>query len=421
MWASAFLYATGFSIVCYFIDSELSARYDVLVNTVNFFADASIACTFGMFCVVYAGILSYGLRRKLIGSGLIMLILIWLFTPLASYRHINYEGYPGLLMVIFQFFSLISGASQLIIAHYKEKDPYKKIERSLTNLLLLPTMAWIFLCYLLYSAGINLWDYNTITVLVFLFIFITIGVKKGVLGVKFRIEQFKADAALQSLQSSTSLLNHTVKNEIGKIDILLHQLNLTLQDTQEPGLIGDLRQNEMKEMIGMASESVDHIQSMMSRIQDKVQDIHVQLQRVDFRNIVGQCLEGMERIIGSQVSVQRNLEHVPDIYCDPVHMKELISNILSNAVEAMDRGGVITVNLFETRGEVVLQIEDTGKGIPNESISMIFDPFYSTKKTKSHYGLGLFYCKNVMMKHNGTIHVDSLPGRGTCFDIRLNK
>jgi len=96
-------------------------------------------------------------------------------------------------------------------------------------------------------------------------------------------------------------------------------------------------------------------------------------------------------------------------------------NLLSNADEAMGHHGEIMLGLSENKKTVVLEIRDSGKGIPVEVIASVFDPFYTTKNLKSHYGLGLYYCKNVMQKHHGTIHAESTPGHGASFYVTLKK
>ncbi|MFC5703866.1 sensor histidine kinase [Cohnella faecalis] len=415
-WLSTSLYTVGFSALCYYVDSGLSYAPDLLINSMNFVADAAIAYSFGMFGVVYSGLFNRTYRDRLAMAGLLLFVMIWMLTPLASSRHINYEGYNGLPTVLFEALFLIMGVVLLIVAYLRENQPFKKIERMLTNLIVVPTMLWIWICYFCYLLGYDLWQYNYIAAISFLFLFVIIGAKKGVLGVKIRIEMLKADASLHILQGSSSFINHMIKNEVGKIDILLHQLRHNLQAYPEPGPAA-----ESEEMIAMAADSVSHIQSMMNKINERVQTIEVNLQKNNVWPMMEQCLDRLEKTVGTDVIVKRNFKAVSDVYFDPVHMKEVIHNMVSNAVEAMDRRGVLTASLFETKKEVILTIQDTGKGISVELLSTIFDPFYSTKKMSNHYGLGLYYCKNVMAKHNGSIHVESTQGKGTSFYIRLPK
>ncbi|WP_246627473.1 ATP-binding protein [Paenibacillus solanacearum] len=380
----------------------------------------TLAYTFGMFGVVYSELLSRKNRQKLMSAGLLLIFIVWLLTPLTPTRRINYEGYNELPVVWLVIIFMTLGVVLLVLAYFKEKHPFRKIERLLTNLLIVPTMLCIAGSYIFYIYEIDLFQYNYIFAIGFLVVFLMIGVKQGVLGVKIKIEMLKADTSLHLLKGGSSLLNHTIKNEIGKIDILLHQIQHTLQNKVDMHKSSNV-ELEVEEMLTMAADSVHHIQTMMTKINERVQAIAVNLTMGNVMLITEQCLEKLERTTGGDIIIVRNFKSVPDVYLDPVHMKEVIYNVLINAVESMENRGLITVSLSETSKEVVLQIEDSGQGISKETLRTIFDPFFSTKKMKNHYGLGLFYCKNVMKKHNGFIHVESALGKGTSFYIHLNK
>jgi signal transduction histidine kinase len=97
-------------------------------------------------------------------------------------------------------------------------------------------------------------------------------------------------------------------------------------------------------------------------------------------------------------------------------------NLFINAVQAMPDGGLITVSTFlaaEEKKKVVISIEDTGIGITEEKLSMIFTPFYTDKNRGT--GLGLAIAKNIIEQHDGTITVESEAGKGSAFIITLSQ
>lgn len=107
-------------------------------------------------------------------------------------------------------------------------------------------------------------------------------------------------------------------------------------------------------------------------------------------------------------------------------IQQLLINLLINARQAMPEGGTVTVGLASDpqAGEVILSVRDSGSGIPREHLPHIFDPFFSTKagpddSGKGGTGLGLAACKEIVDRHQGRIRVESTPGRGTAFHIRL--
>lgn len=105
---------------------------------------------------------------------------------------------------------------------------------------------------------------------------------------------------------------------------------------------------------------------------------------------------------------------------DAAQLKQAILNLILNAQDAMPKGGTLTLKTRNSkRREVVLQVTDTGVGIPKESFSHIFEPFYTTKKAGSGVGLGLSVVYGIVRDHKGIIKVDSVVGKGTTFTLRF--
>ena len=105
---------------------------------------------------------------------------------------------------------------------------------------------------------------------------------------------------------------------------------------------------------------------------------------------------------------------------DPVELREVLVNMIYNAVDAMPSGGEVRVTSQENRDRVVLSISDTGTGMGPEVKQRLFDPFFTTKG-KAGTGMGLAVSFGIIRRHEGTIDVESEPGRGTTFKISLPK
>jgi len=103
---------------------------------------------------------------------------------------------------------------------------------------------------------------------------------------------------------------------------------------------------------------------------------------------------------------------------DPVELREVLVNMIYNAVDAMPSGGEVRVATQETRDRVVICITDTGTGMTPEVKQRLFDPFFTTKG-KAGTGMGLAVSFGIIRRHEGSIEVDSEPGRGTTFKISL--
>ena len=105
---------------------------------------------------------------------------------------------------------------------------------------------------------------------------------------------------------------------------------------------------------------------------------------------------------------------------DPVELREVLVNMIYNAVDAMPSGGEVRVGTQENRDRVVISITDTGTGMTPEVKQRLFDPFFTTKG-KAGTGMGLAVSFGIIRRHEGSIEVDSEPGRGTTFRISLPK
>lgn len=104
------------------------------------------------------------------------------------------------------------------------------------------------------------------------------------------------------------------------------------------------------------------------------------------------------------------------INCDSRKLEAVFSNLVINAIQAMDDNGEIRIRMVDLGSSVQLEFEDTGPGIPLDILPKIFDPLFTTKQTGT--GLGLSICKSIVEQHGGTISVRSQP---TTFTIRLPK
>jgi two-component system, NtrC family, sensor kinase len=118
------------------------------------------------------------------------------------------------------------------------------------------------------------------------------------------------------------------------------------------------------------------------------------------------------------VNVTRSFGSLPAITAYVGELNQVWTNLIHNAIQAMDGRGEILIETKSENRDVIVAIEDTGPGIPAEVASRIFEPFFTTKAKGEGTGLGLSICARIVEKHGGTIRVDSQPGR-TRFEVRL--
>ena len=117
------------------------------------------------------------------------------------------------------------------------------------------------------------------------------------------------------------------------------------------------------------------------------------------------------------IRVQQNLQPVPLVSARGAELREVLMNLVLNAVDAMAAGGVITLSTRHEGDWALLAVSDTGPGIPPELRRRVFEPFFTTKETGT--GLGLSIVSGIVSSCGGSIEVEAETGQGTTFPIRL--
>jgi signal transduction histidine kinase len=112
--------------------------------------------------------------------------------------------------------------------------------------------------------------------------------------------------------------------------------------------------------------------------------------------------------------VPKNLTHITG---DKKQIQEVFFNLIRNAAQAIQEKGKITIRAHEDMGKMYVEIEDTGHGIPEDKLSQVFNPFYTTKDPGKGTGLGLFIVRQVVERNKGRISVESKVGEGTRFTL----
>ncbi|MEX0866458.1 MAG: HAMP domain-containing sensor histidine kinase [Pirellulales bacterium] len=151
------------------------------------------------------------------------------------------------------------------------------------------------------------------------------------------------------------------------------------------------------------------------------------MEPIDLRVLVDDALVLLEREMNKyRVMVETRFDDVPRVTVNVNQIQQVLLNLLTNARQAMDRGGQILIKVSHdaAANTVDLMIRDTGGGIPAEKLPRIFDSYYSTKSGpdatgKGGTGVGLSTCKDIVDAHKGKILVNSSVGKGTAFTIKL--
>ncbi len=203
---------------------------------------------------------------------------------------------------------------------------------------------------------------------------------------------------------------------------IAHEVNNPLQPVLNclEDAIEDLEQGMGVDPEGLriAEREVQRIKTIVSRLLDFSRPSTSETVRIDLAVIIPEVLalvnKQLERM-GVQVDV--HLSEVDRLFGSPTQIKQVILNLLLNAMESMPDGGQITIDVYPDGDGAALAITDTGQGMDQQTIDQIFEPFYSTKGDGT--GLGLAVSYGIIQGHGGAINVTSEPGRGSRFTVWL--
>jgi signal transduction histidine kinase len=165
----------------------------------------------------------------------------------------------------------------------------------------------------------------------------------------------------------------------------------------------------------------------LHRVRDIVQNLRdfARLDNADFceADLNASVLSTLE-FLGHEIKrrgvrVETHLGELPRVPCQPRKMHQVFINLVMNAVQACGERGLVTLRTRPEQGAVCVEVEDNGTGIAPEHLPRIFDPFFTTKPVGQGTGLGLSVSYGIIRDHGGSIHVESEPGRGSVFRVRI--
>lgn len=178
--------------------------------------------------------------------------------------------------------------------------------------------------------------------------------------------------------------------------------------------------------LGMSQIHVRDIKLAIGRIVELVKALKLYSRldsettsEIDLRQDLDNTLIILHNQLKRGVTVHREYKEIPVIHGQGEQLNQVWTNLIHNAVQAMEGAGELYLRLLpDADGGVMVEIEDTGPGIPKEIVAQIFEPYFTTKPKGQGTGLGLSIANQIVTKHKGTIQVESRPGK-TCFRVIL--
>ena len=183
---------------------------------------------------------------------------------------------------------------------------------------------------------------------------------------------------------------------------------------RDPGCPGEVRSE-----LGAIEGEVKRMTAIIRRFLDSARALTPAPEPVDVAALVDEALSlSLSADARARLRVEREVQaDLGQAVTDPGLVRHVLTNFISNAVDAMPAGGTLSVRA-ERRGEqLAVSVADTGEGIAPDERRRIFEPFYSTKAPGRGTGLGLAICREIASALKGRIEVDTAPGRGAAFTL----
>jgi len=214
---------------------------------------------------------------------------------------------------------------------------------------------------------------------------------------------------LAALGQLAAGIAHEIRNPLTSINILIHSLRDKPSDEERH-----------QEDLRVIEEEIHRINEIVDQFLRFAKPAPPLLQEADVLSLFEETLLLLKPQIEKQrIFVEKEFPALPPTVLDREQMKQVILNLLLNALQAMPGGGRLRLSaqVLEDNRWIQLSIQDTGVGIPPEDMNKLFDPFFSTKE--GGVGLGLSIAHRILDQHRGKIQAQSTPGRGTLFTLWL--
>jgi PAS domain S-box-containing protein len=229
--------------------------------------------------------------------------------------------------------------------------------------------------------------------------------------VEERTKQLKDSERLAAIGATAGMVGHDIRNPLQAItsDVYLAKTELALTPETEE------KKNAIESLIEI-EKNIDYINKIVQDLQDYARPLQPTAKGTDLENLCQEVF--LKSHIPNNIKTSCKTEkEAKQVFADPDLLKRVISNLVLNAVQAMPKGGKLSLYAYRNEGGLVIEVQDTGEGISDEAKPKLFTPMFTTKSKGQ--GFGLAVVKRVTESMGGTVTFKSEKGKGTTFTVRL--
>ncbi|MEZ5615733.1 MAG: ATP-binding protein, partial [Rhodocyclaceae bacterium] len=177
--------------------------------------------------------------------------------------------------------------------------------------------------------------------------------------------------------------------------------------------------DDVKNLFDDTLHGVEQISEIVANLRDFSRLDQSPIDNVSLNQCLDSALLIARNVIKNKAEVLKVYGEIPKVSCSPSQINQVFLNLLTNAAQAIEDRGRILVKTSADDHYVHAEVQDNGRGIPEELLKKVFDPFFTTKPIGQGTGLGLYISYQIVQKHGGLLRVASKPGVGTRFCVSL--
>jgi signal transduction histidine kinase len=226
------------------------------------------------------------------------------------------------------------------------------------------------------------------------------------------------DVAVQYCQQPVDLMFGADKDSLDKLVKHVEESRRKLFDARRAVEKSPLLK-EAKELLADSAEGITQLASLVQNLKGFARVDRDGMDLMDVNEGLESALMIAAHQLRDRIKIVRRLDTVPRVRGMPSQLNQVFLNLITNASQAMEDEGTLTVATRSNEGNVEVSFTDTGCGIPDDVLPKIFDPFFTTKAPGEGTGLGLSIVHKIVKSHGGSIKVRTTPNRGSEFTVML--
>lgn len=376
-----------------------------------------ISYSFVIPAAFITGLYFYGLNNQNPKLLSVLQKIVWIPAVTLSffYHPVLFRAYQladHTFWTVYSVYNLSFGAASIVlvlIGIRTEKSKLVKRQKVILGSIILPASVYLLVSiYVVHWLGLErwfkAWQWNAAIIFIGLVTAVVMTFKNGFIGLKLSAQVYEWDSDMDATGKGANYTSHMLKTQTSKMELCIEQLKAQHGE-------GDL-----PEELNILSRTVSTVKNYVDRMKRHSQTIRLAEEPCSLSDMIKDATPAF--LTGnSGIAVRSHIGGHVYIFCDKTHITEVLSNIITNAAEAIRESGTIDITGSYEKAAYRLCITDSGAGINGDDLDKIFTPYFTTKSTEKNFGLGLSYCKNVITKHGGSISAVSKPGKGTTVTI----